>query len=164
MNETAEKYISITGFKNYYGLKPLRIGYLVRCEKEEDNRFDGEAIRCAMPVLGTVGYVANSTNTVAGGTMSAGRIYDKVGRKFYVRVMFTTFTKVICRVEEGEPDELKKEIMSQFTEAWDEDDDGLPAKGGRHSAPFGEDWKVIYDDEDGFRIPSDSSENDEISF
>ena len=41
---------------------------------------------CTLPVYGTVGYIANSTNTVAGGTMSAGRIYDRVEKKFYVRV------------------------------------------------------------------------------
>lgn len=75
-----EKFISITGFKNYSGSIPFRIGYLVRCEKEPDNPYDSEAIKCTMPVIGTVGYVANSCNTVAGGTMSAGRIYDKVGK------------------------------------------------------------------------------------
>ena len=100
-----EKFISITGFKNYSGSIPFRIGYLVRCEKEPDNPYDSEAIKCTMPVIGTVGYVANSCNTVAGGTMSAGRIYDKVGKKFYARVLFTTFTKIICRIEDGFEDE-----------------------------------------------------------
>lgn len=118
-----EKYITITGFKYYSGSSPFRIGYLVRCRKEPDNPYDSEAIKCTMPMLGTVGYVANSSNTVAGGTMSAGRIYDKVGKKFYVRVMFTTFTKIICRVEEGDAAALKKEILAQVDDDWDDDDD-----------------------------------------
>ena len=121
----SEKYISITGFKNYNGSYPFKIGYLVRCEKEPDNAYDSEAIRCSMPVIGTVGYVANSCNTVAGGTMSAGRIYDKVGKRFYVRVLFTTFTKIICRVEDGDSTELKKEIMTQFDDGWDDDEDEI---------------------------------------
>lgn len=118
-----EKYISITGFKYYSGAHPFRIGYLVRCEKEPDNPYDSEAIKCTMPMIGTVGYVANSCNTVAGGTMSAGRIYDKVEKKFYARVLFTTFTKIICRIEEGDPTELKKEILAQFDDSWDDDED-----------------------------------------
>lgn len=117
-----EKFVTITGFKAYEGLFPFKVGYLVRCEKEPDNPYDSEAIRCTMPMIGTVGYIANSTGTVAGGTMSAGRIYDKVEKKFYVRVLFTTFTKIICRIEDGEPSELKKEIMSQFEDDWDDDE------------------------------------------
>lgn len=116
-----EKYVTITGFRAYQGLFPFKIGFLVRCEKESDNPYDGEAIRCTMPMIGTVGYLANSTGTVAGGTMSAGRIYDKADRKFYVRVLFTTSSKIICRVEDGEPSELKKEILSQFEDDWDDD-------------------------------------------
>ena len=86
----SEKYISITGFKNYNGSYPFKIGYLVRCEKESDSTYDSEAIRCTMPVIGTVGYVANCCNTVDGGAMSAGRIYDKVGKRFYVRAVSYT--------------------------------------------------------------------------
>lgn len=118
-----ERYITITGFDHYCGLKPFSIGTLVRCRKEPENVYDHEAIACTMPVFGTVGYVANSVHTVAGGTMSAGRVYDKVCTKFYVRVLFTTLTKVICRVEDGEPDELKAEMMSQFKDDWDCDED-----------------------------------------
>lgn len=124
-----EKYISITGFKNYSGIYPFKIGYLVRCEKEPDNPYDSEAIKCTMPVIGTVGYVANSHNTVAGGTMSAGRVYDKVSKKFYARVLFTTFTKIICRIEDDDPAELKKEILSQFDDDWDDDEDAEAAPG-----------------------------------
>lgn len=57
--------------------------------------------------------------------MSAGRVYDKVGKKFYVRVMFTTFTKIICRVEECDPAELKKEILTQLEDDWDDDDENI---------------------------------------
>lgn len=98
-----ELYVTITGFKNYYDQRPFKIGQLIRCAKEPDNTFDGEAIRCFLPLIGTVGYIANSANTVAGGTYSAGRLYDRVPRRFYVRVCFTTFTKVICRVELDAP-------------------------------------------------------------
>lgn len=115
-----EKYITITGFKHYCDAQPFRIGHLVRCEKQPENPYDGEAICCTMPVYGTVGYVANSARTVAGGTMSAGRVYDKVPTKFYARVMFTTATKIICRVDEGEPFELKREIITQLQDDWDD--------------------------------------------
>lgn len=111
-------YITITGFKHYYDKAPLRIGNLIRCSKEPDNPVDAEAIRCFLPMIGTVGYVANSSGTVAGGTRSAGRIYDQVPDKFYVRVCFTTCTKVICKVEQGIPvkllnQELERQIQAQ---------------------------------------------------
>lgn len=118
-----EMYITVTGFRNYSGPAPFRIGRLVRCAKEPDNAYDKEAIRCTMPMLGTVGYVASSWSTVAGGTMSAGRVYDRVGKRFYARVLFTTSSKIICRVEEGDPAALRAELLSQIDDDWDDDDD-----------------------------------------
>ncbi len=113
-------YVTITGFWHYYDKKPFAIGNLIRCRKEADNEHDCEAIKCTLPMLGTVGYIANSTNMVAGGTMSAGRIYDKVDEKFYVRVMFTTNSKVICRVENDCREELERELkLRQMKEDWD---------------------------------------------
>lgn len=108
-----EKYVTITGFHHYYDKKPFAIGNLIRCRKEADNEHDCEAIKCTLPMLGTVGYIANSPYTVAGGTMSAGRLYDHVGERFYVRVMFTTQTKIICRVEDGDPGQLAGELEEQ---------------------------------------------------
>ena len=93
-----QHYVTVTGFKNYYGLRPFAIGQIIRCEKEPHNPHDSEAIRCSLPTIGTIGYIANSQSTRANGTQSAGRIYDKVDQKFYAQVMFTTFTKVICRI------------------------------------------------------------------
>ncbi|MBO5339434.1 MAG: HIRAN domain-containing protein [Oscillospiraceae bacterium] len=121
IQEGRELYVTLTGFYNYYDKKPFAIGNLIRCRKEPDNRYDCEAIRCTLPMLGTVGYVANSVSTVAGGTMSAGRIYDKVDEKFYVRVMFTTCSKVICRVERGSQDLLRRELEEQQRKnEWDD--------------------------------------------
>ena len=97
-SETNEFYITIAGFKNYYNLAPFRIGASVLCAKEPDNSFDAEAIRVFLPMIGTVGYVANSVGTVAGGTMSAGRLYDKVGKVFAAQVLFIADSKIICKV------------------------------------------------------------------
>ena len=54
-----------------------------------------------MKEIGTVGYIANSPYTAVTGTMSAGRIYEKVKKKFIVEVMFITSSKVICKVIDG---------------------------------------------------------------
>lgn len=120
-----ELYVTIVGFKNYYDQTPFGIGSLIRCSKEPDNLYDKEAIKCTLPAIGTVGYIANSVNTVAGGTMSAGRVYDRVKNRFYVRVMFTTSSKIICKVENGDLKELEKELQKQLNDDWldGEDDD-----------------------------------------
>jgi len=96
-----ERYVTITGTGHYYGMRPFSIGKRIKCVKEPSNPYDDEAIKVVMKEIGTVGYIANSTYTAATGTMSAGRIYDKVMKKFWVEVMFITSSKVICRVVEG---------------------------------------------------------------
>ena len=96
-----EQYITITGIKHYYGIIPFEIGRKITCVKEPDNYYDQEAIRCQVKHIGTVGYVANSTYTVAVGTKSAGRIAHKVKKKFKVQVMFVAGNYVICKVVDG---------------------------------------------------------------
>ncbi len=93
-----EKYITITGMNHYFGTEPFKVGKRVRCEKEPENPYDAEAIRVSLKNLGTVGYVANSPYPSAIGTMSAGRVYEKVGKRFKAEVMFITSSKVICKV------------------------------------------------------------------
>ena len=100
-------YITVTGFSHYYSLKPFSIGNLVMCRKDGGNPYDPDAIKVCMPLLGTVGFIANSIDTIAGGTMCAGRIYDKVPDIFYAKVLFTTRTKVICEVLEGDEEDVK---------------------------------------------------------
>lgn len=48
--------------------------------------------------LGKVGYVANSPYTVKGESMSAGRLYDRIGNKAKGKVVFVVDVGVICKV------------------------------------------------------------------
>lgn len=102
----AEQYVSIVGFKNYFDKRPFAIGTKLLCVKEPDNVFDSEAIKVTFPVLGTVGYIANSIQTKANGTFSAGRIYEQVGEKFIVEVAFSTHSTVIARVTNDKADTM----------------------------------------------------------
>lgn len=89
-------FVTITGINHYYGKAPLKPNVLFRIKKEPDNRYDSEAIAAELPFIGTIGYVANSTNTVYLGTVSAGRLYDKIGDYAYARVLFVTHCSVIA--------------------------------------------------------------------
>ena len=91
-------FVTITGVRNYYGMKPFRVGKIFRIVKEDDNEYDEEAIRAELPMIDTIGYVANSTSTVYAGTVSAGRLYDKIDDYAYAQTMFITHSSVIALV------------------------------------------------------------------
>lgn len=91
-------FVTITGVRNYYGMKPFRVGKIFRIVKEDDNDYDEEAIRAELPMIDTIGYVANSTSTVYAGTVSAGRLYDKIDDYAYAQTMFITHSSVIALV------------------------------------------------------------------
>src|SRR5690625_271155 len=69
-------YVTVVGGNDFKESKQLQVGEIVRFVKDYDNEYDDEAIAVEMSGIGQVGYVANSTHTVARGTKSAGRIYD----------------------------------------------------------------------------------------
>lgn len=93
-----ELFTTIVGLKNYEGSKVFKIGSIVKLVKEPDNDFDLEAIACEMKYIGKVGYIANSTRTVTKGTMSAGRIYDKIDDISFCEVKFISTDSVIAKV------------------------------------------------------------------
>lgn len=93
-----EMFISVTGFNHYFGLTPFKPGQILYCKKDPDNAYDDEAITVLMQGMGKVGYVANSVHTTARGTMSAGRIYDRVESVFAIECLFVTSSCVICKV------------------------------------------------------------------
>ena len=104
-------FITITGVNHYFGMKPFKIGKVFRIVKEDENSFDNEAIRAELPMIDTIGYVANSTNTVYAGTISAGRLYDKIDDYAYAQTMFITHSSVIALVLSPEEVEGDKDTL-----------------------------------------------------
>ncbi len=86
----AKVYFTIVGMNHHHGYDFLKSGMKVRLVKEPDNAFDKEAIRVEMNGMGLIGYVANSIHTVKGESMSAGRLYDRIGKKAEGTVQFIT--------------------------------------------------------------------------
>ena len=102
-------FVTITGQNHYLGMKPYKIGRIVKLVKDKDNEYDEDAIAVVLPFIDVIGYIANSTNTVFQGTYSAGRLYDKIGDSAFAEVMFITHSSVIARVlTEDEELEFKK--------------------------------------------------------
>ena len=92
-------YVTLTGLNYRYGTMPFAVGQKVRLVKEPENQADHEAIRAELPGLGKVGYVANSTRTVAGNCCSAGRLYDKIGDTAIAKVKYILADAVVCKVK-----------------------------------------------------------------
>lgn len=96
MKGTNKIYFTLTGTKYYYGKEFLKPGMKLKLKKEPDNEYDQEAIEVKIKGLGRVGYVANSSYTVLGESMSAGRIYDKIGDTAKAKVVMVTPAGVLC--------------------------------------------------------------------
>ncbi len=91
-------FITLTGTKYYFGNDFLKQGMKLRLEKEPDNDYDKEAIKVTYDGVGKIGYVANSPYTVIGESISAGRLYDKIGDHAYAKVVLVTSAGTICKV------------------------------------------------------------------
>ena len=98
----SKTYITLTGTQYYHGKDFLKPGMMVKLVKEPDNKYDREAIVVRMRGLGDIGHVANSINTVIGESMSAGRLYDKIGKTAYAQVVYVLPGGVICRIPKRE--------------------------------------------------------------
>ncbi|NOU99518.1 HIRAN domain-containing protein [Paenibacillus planticolens] len=57
-------YIAVRGMKHYFGSNFIKTGQVIHLVKEPDNRYDQEAIRAVIALIGKIGSVANSTHTV----------------------------------------------------------------------------------------------------
>lgn len=119
-------FITITGQNHYLGLKPYKIGRIVKLVKDIDNDYDEDAIRVELPFIDTIGYVANSVNTVFAGTHSAGKLYDKIGDYAYAEIMFITHSSVIARVLM--PEEAENSNESNMAKEGIKIDDAPPSK------------------------------------
>ncbi len=87
----------------------------VKLIKEPDNEYDKEVIQVKVRGLGKVGYVANGPYTVKGESMSAGRLYDKLGDQAKGKVVFVIDSGVVCRiVDTGMQRDLSLEKACEF--------------------------------------------------
>ena len=94
-----ESYFTITGMNHYFGKEFLSPGMKVDLFKDPENKYDHEAICVKLPVLGKIGYVANSPATVLGESMSAGRLYDRMGDAAQGTVISVLNGGAICRLD-----------------------------------------------------------------
>lgn len=115
----AKVFITLTGTKHYFGNDFLKKGTKIRLEKEPDNEYDKEAIKITYEGLGKIGYVANSSYTVIGDSMSAGRLYDKIGKKAKAKVVLVTEHGTICSISKKSPLENQKKVKKAEVEIED---------------------------------------------
>ena len=93
-------FFTLVGCKYYFGTDFLKPGMKLKLVKEKDNEYDSEAILVKMKGIGAIGHVANSTYTVKGDTMSAGRLYDKIGKKAKAKVVYVIPGGAVCKIIE----------------------------------------------------------------
>lgn len=108
-----EMYFTIAGCNHYYGTEFMEKGMKIKLAKEPDNEYDKEAIQVKIKGLGKVGYVANSPYTVQGESMSAGRLYDKIGDKAKGKIVFVVGGTAVCRVTD---DGMQKQVIEEAME------------------------------------------------
>lgn len=114
-------FVTVTGIQQYNGVRPYEIGKLLICQKEPSNPFDTEAIKVLDKGYRKIGYIANSTNTKVNGTMSAGRLYDRLGEFCLIEVCFSTRKEVICQVIDH--DCKDSNLLNEFLENKSADSD-----------------------------------------
>ena len=83
-------YITVNHLDDFNSTYMFRPGDILTLKKDPNNCYDDEAIAAYDKHGCKCGYVANSVSTVARGTYSAGRVYDKVSAEFSGLVGFVT--------------------------------------------------------------------------
>lgn len=111
-----EMYFTIAGCSHYYGTEFMEKGMKVKLVKEPDNEYDKEAIQVKIKGLGKVGYVANSPYTVQGESMSAGRLYDKIGDKAKGKIVFVVGGTAVCRVTDDGLEKMEDSAETKSVE------------------------------------------------
>ncbi len=98
--EDGSTYITINHLDDFQSVSFLKPGDHLILKKDKNNIYDDEAITVYKENKTKVGYVANSVHSVARGTYSAGRLYDRIEdeRKCIVRFVLTEEGCVIAEV------------------------------------------------------------------
>ncbi len=93
-----DMYFTLTGCSHYFGTGFMKKGMKLKLVKEPKNEYDKEAIKVKVKGMGKVGYVANSSYTVKGDSMSAGRMYDRLGKKSKAKIVAVISSGAICKI------------------------------------------------------------------
>lgn len=92
-----ETIICITGTHHYMGLEPFKKGLVVELFEEAGNDYDPDAVR--VEITGeTVGYVANSPNTLVEGVKSASQIKRLFKNKIEAEILYIRNGNVIAKL------------------------------------------------------------------
>ena len=91
-------HITINHTEDYGGTVYLRVGDKLTLKKDHDNIYDDEAIAVYNRHDCKCGYVANSVTTVARGTYSAGRLYDKIDEESICVIRFILEDCIIAEI------------------------------------------------------------------
>lgn len=109
-------FVTLTGIGLKNHMKHLKVFDRLLLLKDHDNAYDSEAIRVEAPFVGKIGYIANSVNTKAKGTMSAGRLYDKFEEHCFGVILFVTAENAILKVELPTMSRVKEESGQEDVE------------------------------------------------
>ncbi len=95
--EKDKTMICITGTNHYRGLEPFTRDLVVELFEEAGNDYDPDAVR--VEITGeTVGYVANSPNTLVEGVKSASQIKRLFKNKIEAEILYITNGQVIAKL------------------------------------------------------------------
>jgi len=96
-------YLTITHINDYSGSFTFRPGQRMILQKDHENPYDDEAIAVYTEGRQKCGYVANSVGTVARGTCSAGRAYDRLPEQSMCIIRFVLEECMIAETAEEMP-------------------------------------------------------------
>lgn len=96
-----EILLTLTGIDHYIDPEELEPNQEVILRKEPSNNKDKKAIAVYIKDTVKIGYVANSVYSVAKGTYSAGRLYDKVENesKAVIQVILRNSAIMVISIE-----------------------------------------------------------------
>ena len=97
-------FITITNIKEYIEMGMIKIGEVLHLKKELENAYDMEAILVEDKNEIPIGYVANSVNSVAKGTHSAGYIYQSFKDSILCTVKFIYHDMIIAQLHSSRED------------------------------------------------------------
>lgn len=97
-------FITITNIKEYIEMGMIKIGEVLHLKKEPENAYDMEAILVEDKNEIPIGHVANSVNSVAKGTHSAGYIYQSFKDSVLCKVKFIYHDMIIAQIHSSRED------------------------------------------------------------